>query len=215
MPTASVLILEPATVEDVPALTEVWFAAFAQDPEIARLWPDTPRVRAWWDGANRDDMLAKPFQRFVKVVDPGSADARGRARIAAWSKWDTSMPAQRGRRYPPCCEDMPGEVFDAFFEKEERERGRVMGRRSITVRGDCCPASDRDLDTLVTHPDYQRRGAGSMLLEWGCGLADENGVAAYVDASKAGKGLYERFGFVDKSEADAGEVASMARRQRS
>ncbi|GKT86577.1 GNAT family acetyltransferase [Colletotrichum tofieldiae] len=147
-------------------------------------------------------MLAKPFQRFFKVVDPDSADACGRARIAAWAKWDTSMPEARGRRYPPWCEDMPGEVCDAFIEKEERERGRVMGEEKHYY-----------LDTLVTHPDYQRRGAGSLLLKWGCELADENGVGAYVDASKAGKGLYERFGFVDESEADAGEVASMARRR--
>ncbi|KAK1985998.1 acetyltransferase [Colletotrichum cereale] len=204
MPTRSALILEPATLEDVTALTEVWFAAFAHDPEIARLWPDTACVRAWWDSANCGDMLAKPFQRFVKVVDPDAADARGRPRVAAWAKWDTSMPARRGRRYPPWCGDMPGEVCDAFFDKEERERGRVMGEEEHYY-----------LDTLVTHPDYQRRGAGSMLLKWGCELADENGVGAYVDASKAGKGLYERFGFVDESEADAGEVASMARRRRS
>ncbi|KDN64636.1 putative acetyltransferase [Colletotrichum sublineola] len=228
MPTFNALILEPATIEDILALTEVWFAAFAHDPEIARLWPDTPRVHAWWNDANRGDMLAKPFQRFIKVIDPSAADARGRPRIAAWAKWDTSMPARRGRRYPPWCGDMPAEVCDAFFDREERERERVMGkekhycellfirRRRVHRFGSFANGTEgTDLDTLVTHPDYQRRGAGSMLLKWGCELADENGVGAYVDASKAGKGLYERFGFVDKSEADAGEVASMARRRRS
>jgi len=51
-----------------------------------------------------------------------------------------------------------------------------------------------------------------MLVKWGCDLADENGVGAYVDASKAGAPLYEKFGFVDESEPNAGEVASMARR---
>ncbi|GJD02120.1 acetyltransferase [Colletotrichum higginsianum] len=130
MTAPSDLILEPVTLEDVAALTEVWFAAFAHDPAINRLWPDTPLVRAWWDGANRSDIVAKPFQRFVKVVDPNIADARGRARIAAWAKWDTSMPGQRGRRYPPWCEDMPGEVCDAFIESEERERGRLMGEEN-------------------------------------------------------------------------------------
>lgn len=69
-----------------------------------------------------------------------------------------------------------------------------------------------DLDTLATHPDYQRRGAGSMLVGWGCELADKHGVAAYVDASRAGAPLYQRFGFVDESKPGAGEVASMARR---
>lgn len=51
-----------------------------------------------------------------------------------------------------------------------------------------------------------------MLVRWGCDLADEHGVGAYVDASKAGAPLYQRFGFVDESEPEAGEVASMARR---
>ena len=64
----------------------------------------------------------------------------------------------------------------------------------------------------MTHPEYQRRGAGSMLLKWGCDLADENGVSLYVDASKAGAPLYQRFGFVDESEPNEGNVASMARR---
>lgn len=50
-----------------------------------------------------------------------------------------------------------------------------------------------------------------MLLKWGCDLADKNGVAAYVDASKAGAPLYQKFGFVDKSGPEAGDVASMAR----
>jgi predicted N-acetyltransferase YhbS len=66
---------------------------------------------------------------------------------------------------------------------------------------------------LGTHPDYQRRGAASMLVKWGCDLADQNGVGAYVDASKSGAPLYTRFGFVDESEPGSGDIASMARRQ--
>ncbi|KAL0782607.1 hypothetical protein CaCOL14_000513 [Colletotrichum acutatum] len=227
--TGKTLKLEEATLDDIPALTETWFAAFADDEVIRRLWPDTPGVRAWWDEANGGDMAAKPFQRFVKVVDVssdvgtgvgteetkgrGEAVGRGeevgkagggsRPRIAAWAKWDTSMPAERGRRYPPWAGDMPSELCDLFFAREEGERGRVMGDERHYY-----------LDTLVTHPDYQRRGAASMLLKWGCALADEDGVAAYVDASKTGKGLYERFGFVDESLEGDGDVASMVRRRR-
>jgi len=37
------------------------------------------------------------------------------------------MPEERGRRYPPWHEDMPGEECDVFFGKGERERERVMG----------------------------------------------------------------------------------------
>lgn len=51
-----------------------------------------------------------------------------------------------------------------------------------------------------------------MLVKWGCELADKEGVAAYVDGTKAGAPLYEKFGFVDESDPDAAVVASMARR---
>lgn len=54
-----------------------------------------------------------------------------------------------------------------------------------------------------------------MLVRWGCELVDQNDVAAYVDASKAGAPLYQRFGFVDLSRSPDSEVASMALPRRS
>jgi predicted N-acetyltransferase YhbS len=68
---------------------------------------------------------------------------------------------------------------------------------------------------LGTHPDYRKRGAGSMLVKWGCDLADREGVAAYVDASSNGAPLYERFGFVGNSASNPmldGIVTPMVRK---
>jgi hypothetical protein len=48
-----------------------------------------------------------------------------------------------------------------------------------------------------------------MLIKWGCDLADKDGIAAYVDASKEGALLYQRHGFVDLS-LPGSEVALMA-----
>lgn len=47
----------------------------------------------------------------------------------------------------------------------------------------------------VVHPDFQRRGAGSMLVEYGCKRADELGVIAVLGATDQGKGLYLKHGF--------------------
>lgn len=132
------LRLEEVTLEDVPVLTEVWFAAFT-DPGIRRIWPDTPAVRNWWTEGNRHDLIHKPFQRYVKVVDPDSKDANGRPRIAAFAKWDTSMPRERGRRYPPWTQDQPGQVCDEFIAKEEAERLRVMGDLKHYCKGPLGP----------------------------------------------------------------------------
>lgn len=115
-----------ATPDDTPAMADLWFAAF-KDPDISRMWPDTPGMRKWWSDANRGDMLSKPFQRYIKVVDPGSVDDQGRARVVAYAKWDLAMLEDRGSRYPPWHEDMPAEENDAFFAREDAERKRVMG----------------------------------------------------------------------------------------
>ncbi|KAK4703665.1 hypothetical protein P7C70_g2554, partial [Phenoliferia sp. Uapishka_3] len=49
---------------------------------------------------------------------------------------------------------------------------------------------------LVTDPRFQKTGAGSALLKWGCDKADEWGVPAYLKGTPKGMSLYERFGFV-------------------
>jgi GNAT superfamily N-acetyltransferase len=72
------------------------------------------------------------------------------------------------------------DVF-AMFGKGKRE---IMGRECYYV-----------LDTLVTHPEHHRRGAGGLLVGKGCEWADEKGVAMYLEASPMGAPLYARFGF--------------------
>lgn len=122
----STLELQPVILEDIPAITDLWFAAFT-DPDLQRVFPNTPGVHKWLEDANAHDLLNKPFQRYIKVIDTETKDAQGRPRIAAYAKWDLSMPEERGRRYPPWHEEMPAEICDEFFSKEEVNRKRVMG----------------------------------------------------------------------------------------
>jgi len=50
---------------------------------------------------------------------------------------------------------------------------------------------------LFTHPDYQRRGAGSIHVKWGTDLADRLLVPCWVEASPFGHHLYKENGFRD------------------
>lgn len=54
---------------------------------------------------------------------------------------------------------------------------------------------------------HHRRGAGSLLLKWGCQLADEQGVECYLEASKLGYPLYLREGFRDALGEDKSMLA--------
>jgi hypothetical protein len=126
MATAITLKIEPATLEDVEKITEVWFSAFT-DPSMRRLFPDTPGFRQWLTDANRSDMINKPFQKYLKVVDTASTDEKGRPRIVSYAKWDTATLEERGRRYPPWHADSPADECEAFFIEMEKVRRQIMG----------------------------------------------------------------------------------------
>lgn len=143
MTVSDTLRLEMVSPDDTAAMADLWFAAFKDNPDIRRMWPDTPGTRKWWADANRGDILNKPFQRYIKVVDPGSVDADGRPRVAAYAKWDLSMLEDRGDRYPPWHQDMPAEENDAFFAKEDAERKRVMGNLKHYCEISCASLGNR------------------------------------------------------------------------
>ena len=48
---------------------------------------------------------------------------------------------------------------------------------------------------ISVNPLYQRKGVGSLLMQWGCDEADRRGLESYILASPAGVQLYRRFGF--------------------
>jgi GNAT superfamily N-acetyltransferase len=51
------------------------------------------------------------------------------------------------------------------------------------------------LRILATHPDYQRRGAGTRHCDWGLDLADEHKIPTTVLSSPGGAKLYLHLGF--------------------
>ncbi|KAI8659967.1 N-acetyltransferase domain-containing protein [Fusarium sp. Ph1] len=50
---------------------------------------------------------------------------------------------------------------------------------------------------ISVSPNHQRRGIGRKLVQWGLDRSEEEGVAAVLEASDAGKCLYEKMGFVE------------------
>jgi hypothetical protein len=116
------LKLDAVALEDSAALADIWLAAFS-DPASRVLFPDTPGVRKWLEAAISDDLLRRPLQRYVKVVDTASKGTR----IAAYAKWDLSTAEERGPRYPPWHADMPADQCEAFVGRGESNRKRIMG----------------------------------------------------------------------------------------
>ena len=66
------------------------------------------------------------------------------------------------------------------------------------------------LQTLATHPECQRKGVGTKLMQWGVQRADQEGLTTWIHASPASYRLYERAGFqeVGRSEYNLDDFAT-------
>ncbi|PWY75984.1 acyl-CoA N-acyltransferase [Aspergillus sclerotioniger CBS 115572] len=172
--------LHPLSADDLPALVALWYDSFSI-PINLRLFPDTAGVRAWLEGYHRVS-LDSPDQHYLKItLDSASSP------LVAIVKWDFNTTAP-GHRFPAWHDESDRAFCDAFFGSIDKARRKIMGTRQHYY-----------LDTLLTHPGYQRQGAGSMLIRWGCDRADHDGLPIWVDASPEGAVLYQRFGFRDVS----------------
>jgi GNAT superfamily N-acetyltransferase len=98
-----------------------------------------------------------------------------------------------------------GEQIHKFLVQEQLSRAKNGGCCSMFTQNDyinglfgkALTDPFKVIDMLSTHPDHERRGAGSMLLKWGTDIADTLGLKAFVQGSRVGKRFYERHGFVD------------------
>jgi len=70
------------------------------------------------------------------------------------------------------------------------------------------------LTFVSVHPDYQKQGVGSMMMEHICKEADQLGGHLYVLASPAGVRLYSKFDFetVGQTNTEKGVTTSMLRK---
>ncbi|KAF2800991.1 hypothetical protein K505DRAFT_291735 [Melanomma pulvis-pyrius CBS 109.77] len=51
------------------------------------------------------------------------------------------------------------------------------------------------LSQMCVLPSHQRRGIGSMLMHWGLEHTDQQGIESFIEATEAGRYLYEKFGY--------------------
>lgn len=91
------------------------------------LFPHTPGMHKWQEDRFLGDLQAKPYQKYLRVVDTNSKDEQGQPQLVAFGKWDLSMPKERGRRFPHWHADSPYQECEDVVAALEKERKRVMG----------------------------------------------------------------------------------------
>ncbi|CZR59730.1 uncharacterized protein PAC_09624 [Phialocephala subalpina] len=197
---ASALSISLAAEEDASAIASLTTVAFAAcDAAYPLIWGSAQ------EGTH--DMIAEkglftPVQKEGRITFKAVDDASGK--IVGFVTW--IMPkekvvvsqaglGQKGIGLP----DLPGVNMELWGEK-------VAGPRQFHDR-DVDESKDMHLSFFFVHPDYQRRGIGSKLLEWGKQKGDELGAKIWLTSTPQARVAYEKNGWkvVEKHEIDLGK----------
>ncbi|PQE22051.1 Acyl- N-acyltransferase protein [Rutstroemia sp. NJR-2017a BBW] len=198
---SSELILSPATDPDIPRLAQISTLAFSTHDAAYRIvWGQT--LPGAHDAAITHLLL--PPQSSTRCTMKVTISEQ----IAGFALWylptNTVAAAETNKKTLDLRSDPkdvetsswnppPGMNMQFFMEKimsfgEAKKRDYVEGR-------------DMMLDLCFVDPEYQNRGVGKMLLEWGMQKADEFGVDIWLVSTPDAKGFYERAGWETKQEA--------------
>ncbi|KAK7190129.1 hypothetical protein DPSP01_007967 [Paraphaeosphaeria sporulosa] len=137
----------------------------------------------------RDGIVNKGIL-YLKCVDKSTGE------MIAGARWRYAKPKEDRARERTWEEVEAGFTVPEPYDESEPELFRHLFHLLNTNKRELLET--RPYYTLITCavlPQHERRGAGSMLVKWGCDRADEAGVEAYLEASLMGVPMYERHGF--------------------
>ncbi|KAL1640932.1 hypothetical protein SLS58_006548 [Diplodia intermedia] len=197
-----------APAEDAADLSETMMRAFYQDPHWASLWKSP---------ATLDDIIHDCARRLPRNLVNGRGSKRHQKAVATatgkavgYARWILPGEADEAAwadAAAPAVDDAERRAFELAFESVTLEGAiRYLDAAMVDELSVAIEAAEarvrRDeggvfltLDYLATHPDYQRRGVGSMLLRSGLAYADERALKVLVVAKTPGVKLYHEHGF--------------------
>ncbi|KAL1645072.1 hypothetical protein SLS61_008505 [Didymella pomorum] len=93
------------------------------------------------------------------------------------------------------------EEIDELFAHCDHDLGTERHQRDDKVRKEMLGDEKHwYLALLLTWPEWQGRGVGRRLLDWGIERADKEDTVMYLETSAKGKNVYEHVGFVVQGE---------------
>ncbi|KAF2239993.1 acyl-CoA N-acyltransferase [Viridothelium virens] len=184
------------TEVDIPQCMEIISAAFQHNaPFVDIYFPNH-------DTTGRAQALERLHNWFTSDPDAQFLKAEKNGRVLGFAVWTHTLSSKN-----PSPNDLKdAEDVDAVWgrlgedgEKEKRFVEQVWYSYVQPRRAAVFAAPEGKgvmvLEVLAVHPESQRIGLGERLTRWGCEKADENGLEAIVEATRAGKRCYERCGF--------------------
>ncbi|KAK1762837.1 hypothetical protein QBC33DRAFT_255764 [Phialemonium atrogriseum] len=181
--------LSRASVSDLPEISRLQYKCFPQFiREIfmgCKTEADLPRIINKYTAIMSEDL----HDIWIKVVDTKTG------KIAAASNWKIHPNGASASS-----DDQPAE----WLEGEELEKSRKTLESLNEARRKANPGGYVHLHICFTDPDYRRQGAGGMMMQWGCDVADQLFLPGWIEASPEGNHLYKLHGFYDFGSAAGG-----------
>ena len=174
---------------DMYRIFEICSLAFARnEPFVDAIWPNHWTDAGRMQGADRFKHIKNtdPIATYLKAIDAATGEIMG---MAKWKVYDNHLPD---------LSKPDGENSDYWDTKEDQAFAEAMTEDFMKTRNAAITRTGGNivsLDTLAIDPQYQKKGVGSALVEWGVEKADEMKVEAVVESSVFGKGLYEKHGY--------------------
>ncbi|EMC93956.1 hypothetical protein BAUCODRAFT_36425 [Baudoinia panamericana UAMH 10762] len=180
------LEVAPAEEGDIDRLMEIQFSAFESDPYHDALFPGdhyAPSTRKAAGDRTIMEWRQDPSARFIKCTDRESGVILG---YAKWNFYETERPREEWAKSPEVdwYSGRKKEIAENFLGATAAMRQKLWGGDPHYL-----------LNILCVHKDHHRRGAGTMLVQWGVVRAERLGLRSCLEASPAGYPLYLRLGF--------------------
>ncbi|THY17996.1 hypothetical protein D6D00_08291 [Aureobasidium pullulans] len=192
------------TPNDFDSIVALEFKTFT-DPHLREIFmgPDTPDGHAHLSSFYQKTLHTNASDVWVKVEEKKTG------KIVGASNWRVHMGSVP--KHELAEEDLGWGWLQCDGEKLNKVKGVITGILGVRKRLFTEPYCQ--LHICFTDPDYQRRGIGSMMLQWGSDLADQLFLPSWVEASPAGNFLYRKFGYKDIEVNESGEMQGSTMRR--
>ena len=197
----------PATIEDIPRLASIIFEAFTSDALHVAMFPREHQASYmdWYHQKLRMTM-EDPAIRTVKVVQKADATseddviiAYGRYQFPSRQRGIEEQP--KSKRIQEQRHPFPAKANESLVDYYI-DRINMIHKRLVDERKDFV------CQMLATHPDYQGRGAGRLLIQYGIDAAKDFGHSSrtspmiFLEAAPEAYSLYKKFGWRDVDRID-------------
>ncbi|KAH8894172.1 acyl-CoA N-acyltransferase [Thozetella sp. PMI_491] len=195
--------IEPVVLADAEAVARNNVMAFWEDPSYTIVWKDIATLDHVIERSIKrtrlDFLEEQDRQRYEKAVDPVTGE------LVGYARWKFPIALKTTAEGDPL---WPERQMAAASE-EEYQRIKAIAESAGPTPKDI-PMDDevtvikRRLQSqksymllayLAVHPENQNKGIATMLVQSGIDQCKRMGMDIFVQASPAGRGIYEKLGF--------------------